>query len=127
MKDTFRKFHGQQAIPTGSAPIKIEAALEGTSESVYYGNNQRSNYRQSQSHKFSRAQTTTRNFESSRSSLENSRKRTNAIGRDRKLLKCRICESNLHLMRDCPHRNENENENFTLFTGGEMENCLLLS
>ena len=30
-------------------------------------------------------------------------------------------------MRDCPHRNENENENFTLFTGDEIESCLLLS
>ena len=38
MKSALRKCHGQQAIPTSSAPIKIEAALEATSESVYYGN-----------------------------------------------------------------------------------------
>ena len=30
-------------------------------------------------------------------------------------------------MRDCPHWNENENENFTLFTGDEIKSCLLLS
>ena len=30
-------------------------------------------------------------------------------------------------MRDCPHRNENENEYFTLFTGDEIESCLLMS
>ena len=29
-------------------------------------------------------------------------------------------------MRDCPHWNENENENFTVFTGDEIS-CLLLS
>ena len=126
IKNAFRKFHGQQAIPTSSALIKIEAALEATSESVYYGNNQRSNCRGSRSDNFSRTQTT-RNFESRCSSLENSRKRTNAIGLNRKSLKCRICESILHLMRDCTHRNENKNENSTLFTGDEIESCLLLS
>ena len=31
MKNALRKFHGQQAIPTSTAPIKIEAALEATS------------------------------------------------------------------------------------------------
>ena len=30
-------------------------------------------------------------------------------------------------MRDCPHRNENENEYFTFFTGDEIESCLLMS
>ena len=30
-------------------------------------------------------------------------------------------------MRDSLHRNENENENFTLFTGDEIRSCLLLS
>ena len=30
-------------------------------------------------------------------------------------------------MRDCPHRNENENEKLTLFTGDEIESCFLLS
>ena len=48
-------------------------------------------------------------------SVENSR-RTNAIGLNGKPIKCRTCESILHLMRHCPHQNENENENFTLFT-----------
>ena len=127
MKNALRKFHRQKVITTSSAPIKIEAALEATSESVYYGNNQRSNYRLSRPNNFPIAQKTTRNFESSRSSLENSRKRTNAIGLNVKPLKCRICESILHLMRDCPHRNENENEYFTLFTGDEIESCLLMS
>ena len=49
-------------------------------------------------------------------SVENSRKWTNAIGLNGKPIKCRTCESILHLMRHCPRRNENENENFTLFT-----------
>ena len=46
MKNALRKFHGQQAIFTSSAPIKIEAALEATSGSVCCGNNQHSNYQQ---------------------------------------------------------------------------------
>ena len=103
MKNALQKFQGHRAIPTSSAPIKIEAALEETSESVYYSSNQRSNYRRSQSNNFSRAQTTTRNFESSCSSLENSRKGTNTTGLNGKPLKCGICEPILHLMRDCPH------------------------
>ena len=70
---------------------------------------------------------TTRNFQSSCSSLENSQKRTNVIGLNGKPLKYRICYSILNLMRDCPHWNENENENFTLFTGDEIKSCLLLS
>ena len=49
------------------------------------------------------------------------------IGLNGKPLKCRICESILHLMRDCSHRNEKENENFTVFTGDEIERYLLLS
>ena len=36
MKKVLRTFHRQQAIPPSSAPINIEAALETTSESVYY-------------------------------------------------------------------------------------------
>ena len=47
MKNALQKFHGHQAILTSSAAIKIEAALEATSVSVYYGNNQRSNCRRS--------------------------------------------------------------------------------
>ena len=97
------------------------------------GNNQRSNYRISRSNNVSRAETTksaqvtTRNFELSHKSLEKSGKRTNAIGLNGKPLKCRICESILHLMRDCPHRNESKNEDFTFFTGDEMKSCMLLS
>ena len=44
MENSLWKFQGHQAISTSSAPINIDAALEGTSESVYYGNNKRSNY-----------------------------------------------------------------------------------
>ena len=43
MKNVLRKFHGQQAILTSSAPIKIEAALEATSGSVCCSNNRHSN------------------------------------------------------------------------------------
>ena len=51
----------------------------------------------------------------------------NPIGFNGKPMKCKICESILHFMRDCPHRqNSSVEENVTLFTGtDETELCLL--
>ena len=53
-------------------------------------------------------------------------RQTNPKGFNEKPLKCKICESILHLMRNCPHKNHPNGENIILYTGtSKTEACLL--
>lgn len=137
MKSAMKKFFGQQATSPSTSSrnesqIKVEPVLEVSDEHALYNSNYRPNpsrrlqprgrgYFPSYNNNpvFGRSNATNQN-----TYQQANRKNFNPTGLNGKPLKCRVCESVLHLMRDCPHRNDN---NIVLFTGNKTDSCLLMS
>ena len=139
MKTSLKKFHGEQAIPESSenGSLKIVKSEGGSDQEVLYT---RSNYRKWPSRNRGRGAGRYQSGNQSRYPQSNDNQKrdrsTNPPGFNGKPLKCKICESVMHLMRDCPHssRSETSNvyesaqvpqENITLFTGAD-ENAMCL-
>ena len=70
------------------------------------------------------------NYENKTQGYSKSYGKTNPVGKDGKILTCKICASTMHFVRECPHKNENVNctesvnetqEEFVLISNEQMK------
>ena len=122
MKASLKKFHGEQAIPETKSKEHLPIKHESPEEPVFYTSQRPFNHRRGRG-----------GFQGNRNrgyygnNNQRKDKPTNPIGFNGKPIKCKVCESIMHLMKDCPYSNSHmpyptyeadSSEPVVLFTGG---------
>ena len=152
MKNSLRKFHGEQSLTSlesqacGTSTIKYEPKTESTfytqkSQNFYqkYRGRGRGNtyYRKPSYRKYEdNSGNNSGNLKSEDQHNHNkvfTGTRSNPNGYDGKPMRCKICESTMHLVKDCPHKDESvyvaesDSSDIILFTGNQKEEMSLLT
>ena len=136
MKNSLKKFFGQQAKPIATEPspsIKLESHESNQEEANIAfkqkfmnrgrgrgrGRGRFTNYQNNRPFNRGRGQPTVR--------------KTNPSDSEGNILRCMACDSTLHFVKDCPHAYENlehsfftETEQFALFTGQNNDEMTVL-
>lgn len=131
MKASLKKFHGEQAIPETKSKEHLPIKHESPEEPVFYTSQRPFNHRRGRG-----------GFQGNRNrgyygnNNQRKDKPTNPIGFNGKPIKCKVCESIMHLMKDCPYSNSHmpyptyeadSSEPVVLFTGGTKNDMCLLT